>query len=155
MKRLFCIILLLPAMISAQKTSHENVIGVPRFETGIILGEPLGISAKWWHTRFTAADAAAAFSFQDGGKFEAYVDYLFHPVHLMRNRLPMYFGLGLAFRVGEDSFIGARTPIGVEYFLPGMPLSLFAELGPVWEFSPRSHVNGTGGIGMRFTFGKL
>lgn len=37
----------------------------PVFEIGALLGEPIGLSMKFWHSTLTATDVAAAWSFTE------------------------------------------------------------------------------------------
>ena len=128
---------------------------IPKFEFGVILGEPLGFSAKLWYTQRTAADIAAAWSFTENGIFEVYADFLVTPLLLKDGALPLYIGLGPALRIGNDWFLGARLPIGVEYLFPKLPLSIFGEVAPQWQLIPDNKFVLSGGLGIRLTFGSV
>lgn len=160
MKKIVILFICLTALaIPAQGPSEENTniytSEIPDFEMGVIIGEPLGVTLKWWNSRRSAFDIAAAWSFTENGIFEIYANYLFHYLFLKNDLMPLYVGIGGSFRIDGDSFIGARFPLGVEYFVPGLPLSLYAEAGPIWQFAPRNEAIGMGGVGIRVTFGTL
>ena len=44
------------------------------WELGVILGEPTGLSAKYWMSQETALDFGAAWSFKGDGQFHLHVD---------------------------------------------------------------------------------
>ena len=128
---------------------------IPRFEFGVILGEPLGFSAKLWYTQRTAADVAAAWSFTENGIFEVHADYLVSPFLLKDGTLPLYIGLGPTLRIGNDWFLGARLPIGAQYLFQKLPLSIFGEVAPQWQLIPDNKFVLSGGLGIRLTFGSV
>ena len=131
----------------------------PRFEIGVLLGEPIGISAKFWHGTITATDAAAAWSFTEDGLFEFHVDFLIHPLNLRLlgagGNFPLYTGPGLAARVGNEWFFGVRIPIGAQYIFKELPVTLFGEIAPQWQFIPDDTFVLSGGAGIRFKFGSI
>ena len=45
---------------------------------GIILGEPTGVSLKYWLTETSALDAGFTWSFVDENAFQIQADYLIH-----------------------------------------------------------------------------
>jgi hypothetical protein len=148
---------LLLVMLFAITAYAQDTITVPRFEIGAYLGQPLGLSAKWWYGVRTAAEVTAAWSFTEDGIFEVDADYLIHPLFLdvTNGQLPVFFGLGAGFRIGDEWFIGARLPLGIEYILEGIPLSLVGEIVPQWQFLPENKFVLGGGVGIRLTFGSI
>jgi hypothetical protein len=48
------------------------------FGLGIILGEPTGISAKYWTGSTTALDFGLGYSFEKNSRMHLHADYLFH-----------------------------------------------------------------------------
>lgn len=131
----------------------------PRFEIGVLLGEPIGVSAKFWHGTITATDAAAAWSFTENGLFQFHLDFLIHPLNLRiigaGGNSPVYIGGGLAARIGNDWFFGARIPIGAEYIFNIVPFSVFGEIAPQWQFIPDDKFVFGGGAGIRLKFGSI
>src|SRR5689334_8971191 len=116
MKRfaLAAVLLLGPCSLHAQESP-----GV-----GVILGEPTGISAKFWLDKTEAIDAAAAWSFGNQDSLQLHANYLLHRydaffgIDPQYGKLPLYFGLGLRYKSGEnggDDRFGVRVPIGVTY----------------------------------------
>lgn len=146
-KKSAILVLLLIVIVKAQE--------VPRFEAGVLLGEPASLSIKWWYGKRSAFDAAAGWYFGEGGKFEFHIDYLLHLIYpnIARGELPLYTGIGLSIRLGDEAFFGARVPIGIEFLIQGLPLSIFGEIAPVFEAIPENKVNLSGGVGIRLNFG--
>jgi hypothetical protein len=125
-------------------------------EVGLILGEPTGFSGKFWTTASTAIDLGLAWSFGGGGHFHVHADYLFHNFDFFEvdsGNLPIYFGIGGRLRVqDDDSRIGLRVSIGLEYILESHPFSFFFEVAPVVDFAPETEADINGGIGVRYIF---
>ena len=48
----------------------------------------------------------------------------------------LYTGPGVVTRVGAGAALDLELLVGVEYLLPGGPVSLFAELGPAFTLAP-------------------
>jgi hypothetical protein len=138
---------------------------------GIILGEPSGLTGKFWTAQDRAIDAGLAFSFNSF--FLVYSDYLFHfygsiphSDRFMRTLDP-YVGVGGEFFFSEgghasgnhyfdtsdSSFgLGIRVPLGAEWFIPRAPLGIFVELVPGLGVIPGTFGFLQGGIGARYYF---
>jgi hypothetical protein len=157
MKRLSILLLLFILQFRSEGQDTVLIAPTPRFEIGVLLGEPIGVSAKFWHGTITATDLAVAWSFTENGLFEFHFDYLIHPLNLriMSGNSPVYIGAGLAGRVGNKWFFGARIPVGVEYIFSVLPISLFGELVPQWQFIPDNTFVFGGGAGIRLKFGSI
>ena len=134
---------------------------VHRFGAGIILGEPTGISLKYWLTDMLAIDGAAGASYNNDhdndADFYLHGDLLWHDFDLLkvpRGRLPVYFGVGALarFRDDEDNQVGVRIPVGLSYMFDNLPLDVFVEIGPAIDLAPDVRGEVTGGIGVRFWF---
>jgi hypothetical protein len=141
----------------ATKTPSEPVWQRGDFGLGAIVGEPTGVSAKWWLTDRTAIDAAAAWSFGGRDSFHLHGDYLFHMFDVFpveKGEMPFYFGVGgrVKFREDDRDRVGVRGPVGVAYRFADLPLELFAEVAPVLDVAPRTRLDLNGGIGIRYYF---
>lgn len=125
-------------------------------EIGLILGEPTGLSAKLWTTENTAFDLGVAWSFGDGGHFHIHGDYLFHNFDFFdvdTGSLPIYFGIGGRVRLeDDDSRVGLRIAVGLEYILDSAPVGFFFEVVPIVDFAPETEADVNGGIGVRYIF---
>lgn len=126
------------------------------FGVGLILGEPTGLSFKYWTGTATAFAGAVAWSFENESSFHLHFDYLRHHFRLWpvkKGKLPVYYGIGLRFKSapGRDRF-GVRLPFGIAYFPPRVPLEIFFELIPVFDLSPKTELLFNGGLGLRYYF---
>ena len=132
---------------------HAGKLGL-----GIILGEPTGLSAKYWLNETLALDGAAGWSTHDDSDFYAHSDLLVHSFDLIpvpKGRLPVYIGGGAFVRVRDaqhDNQVGVRVPVGISYMFENAPVDIFAEVAPGMDVSPSTRVDFTGGIGIRYWF---
>ena len=148
MKRI--IILAIIMTCASSLYSQYRGIGV-----GIILGEPTGISAKYWIDRTTAVDGAIAWSFVDGGAFHIHGDYLLHNFSLIsveKGKLPFYYGIGARIKTLSDVTFGVRVPVGLSYIFTDIPVDLFLEVVPLLDLIPKTNFRLNASIGGRFYF---
>jgi len=120
------------------------------FGLGIILGEPTGLSAKLWTGSTNAFDFAAAWSFKGDGDLLLQADYVWHSS--LTGELALYYGIGGRVIFQNDSRVGARIPIGLDYQFSSAPIDIFIELVPILDLIPSTNFNLGGGIGVRFWF---
>ena len=128
---------------------------------GIIVGEPTGLSLKFWQSRKTAIDLAAAWSFSDNSAFHLHGDLLFHKfdlIHVDKGQLPFYYGIGARVKFADDQdkddvSFGMRIPLGLDYlFGGGTPLDLFFEVVPILELTPDTDFTLNASLGLRYWF---
>lgn len=123
---------------------------------GVVVGEPIGGSAKLWLDDRLAGDFGAGFS---EGNAAFWGDALWHDWTLLpqpkEGRLGLYLGAGPQLRTGDDERFGIRTIAGVSYRLAGHPLEFFAEAGPLFRLTQGGHVDAVGGAGLRVYVGKM
>lgn len=126
----------------------------PKFEFGAMVGDPVGVSTKWWYDTRSAFDLTVGWTFPNNGRLSINFDYLLHlfRIKYANGELPFYTGIGLILRVKDESFWGARIPIGATYLLLKAPLSFFGEVAPHVEIIPETEWGADGGIGIRLTF---
>jgi hypothetical protein len=142
------------------------------FGLGVIVGEPFGVTGKYWIDRRSAIDSNFAFSFSN--YFLLYADYLYHfPGAFGRSstfvsQLNPYIGAGLEyfiqtqdtgrqdrtyFRSDQGSAgLGVRIPLGIEWRPGSPPLGVFVELTPGVGVIPATFAFVQGGVGIRFYF---
>jgi hypothetical protein len=139
---------------------EKGVLGV-----GLIVGEPTGVSAKYYLGNDTAIDAALGAAFLGRG-VQAHGDFLWHPWVLDSKEtfaLPVYFGVGMRIlnhdASGEDEDhvrIGVRVPVGIVFDFTKIPLDVFAEVAGVGDYHTAgdSHfgIGFNGGAGARYYF---
>lgn len=121
---------------------------------GIIIGEPTGLSAKVWFSDIDALDAGLAWSISHNW-IHLHADYLRHSFDLIpveEGQLPLYYGVGARIGLGTSIFVGARLPVGLDYFFEGLPLDIFIEIVPGLALLPDTRFDIGGGIGIRYWF---
>lgn len=134
-----------------------SVPATARIGAGIILGEPTGICVKKWLDEGTAIDAATGWSMTDGD-FYLHADYLWHRIvedRKIGGSVPLYFGIGGRLLIrgdGDDSEVGLRVPVGLDFFLPDDRFDIFVEIAPILNIAPETELGLSGGIGVRFYF---
>ena len=159
MKSIIAVIAIVLATASA--TAHAmDGLGV-----GVIVGEPTGLSLKYWLDDEHAIDGAAAWSFWDHDGFQLHADYLWHNFDLIdpdsfSGKLPVYYGVGGRLKLEDDegrrhddhTVFGIRVPLGISYLFADAPFDLFAEVVPVLDLTPDVDLDINVAIGLRFYF---
>src|SRR5689334_20375013 len=87
-----------PAIAMTSRVGSAEDVGV-----GIQLGQPMGVTGKYWMSSTTAVDAAAGYHFNSN--FDMHADYLWHSFssfEVQNGRLPFYFGMGGRVNLGND-----------------------------------------------------
>jgi hypothetical protein len=143
------------------------------FGLGIMIGEPSGISGKYWLSSKAAIDFGVTYAF--GNYFGLLADYLWEfPRGLssvtdrrVGSQLIPYVGVGAMLvitsgTVGRGVFgstftansvgLAARVPLGIEFLPDSVSLGVFAELVPGLGLIPGMFGLIQGDIGVRFYF---
>ncbi len=141
--------------------------GGKNFGFGIMVGDPTGLTAKFWTQR------NSAFVIDVGGSYfgspRIGVDYLWHFDAFRSNIAKLYAGLGGALGIGEGKGIyyandagrfyfrsdngigiGARGVFGVNIIPQNTPLEVFLELGILVGLTPSFGSAVDSGLGIRF-----
>lgn len=146
--------MLLPASASfAQRSAGD--LGL-----GLVVGEPTGLSAEYWTSSSQAVSGAVAWSIADKTRFHIHADWIFHDWDILQRNLditeghlPLYLGLGGRVRFEEDdSHVGVRFVVGVDYIFDEAPFDVFFEVAPIMDLIPETTVNGNAGLGIRVWF---
>lgn len=124
---------------------------------GIVLGEPSGLSGKFWIGPGTALDAALAWSTRDDhDSVNLQLDHVWHDFGLFnvdRGALPVYYGIGGRLALEDDhDRLGVRVPLGLAYIFPSQRADLFIEVAPTLDLSPETNVDVAAGLGVRYFF---
>jgi len=128
-----------------------------QYELGFIAGEPTGISAKRDLGGDKAVDAAAAWSFSGEKSLNLHADYLWFRNDVFKSaggRLPLYYGLGGRIKLADKSLVGARLPVGVQYFFNDGRFTIFAEIAPILDLLPDTGLNLSAALGFRVLLGQ-
>jgi hypothetical protein len=134
---------------------NHLVAQVEGFGVGIIVGEPTGVSGKYWLDRSNALDGAVAWSFLDDGSFYLHANYIHHHfevIDLSSGDMPLYYGGGLKMKFASDFVFGIHVPLGLAYHFEEAPLDVFIEIRPGINFTPNVKFDMSGGIGVRYYF---
>jgi len=122
------------------------------FGLGFIIGDPTGISMKFWTKETDAVEVAAGWEKKET---ELHLDYLWHNFDLLpvkNGRLPVFYGVGIGVKLkeGKDNEIGIRAIVGLEYLFDAVPLDFFLQIAPLLQLTPESKVKGEAALGFRF-----
>jgi len=164
MARALRVVLLCTICIGVGRTAlaqeQKGVFGV-----GLIIGEPTGVSAKYYLGDDTALDFAAGGAVVGRG-IQVHSDFLWHPWVLERQErfvLPVYIGPGVRILRrdaggGEDDHlrIGIRGVIGFMFDFTTVPLDVFVEVAGVADYRTLDDDNFgldlNAGAGVRYYF---
>jgi hypothetical protein len=151
MKKIVVILLLFLILFSISSFSQSKGFGL-----GIILGEPTGISAKYWTSSSTALDFGLGYSFVKNSRVHLHADYLFHVNNLFETseNIALYYGPGARLRLVDngDSRLGFRFDVGLVWIPRGAPIDVFVEVAPLLDIIPETDFTFNGGIVVRFFF---
>lgn len=138
------------------------------FGFGIILGEPTGLTLKYWFNNQNALTGSIGGSYFGSPRLN--IDYLWH-IDAFRSRVAMlYAGLGgaLGFGSGGDGFwykegknhfyyrpandlgLGVRGTFGLNVIPARTPLEMFFEVGALVGLAPSSGAAVDLALGLRF-----
>ena len=133
---LVCSFLLLSLTVFSQKGD----VGL-----GVNLGNPTGISAKFWTGDRTAVDASIGYYISRINHLRLNADFLLHPwaFDSEQDLVRLYLGLGAGLGFASEISITLRFPVGAAYYFSGIPLEAFVELVPAVQLV------GPGGTGFR------
>src|SRR3989339_1137732 len=116
------------------------------FGLGAVLGDPTGLSFKYWHQKDHAWSGALAFGFHDHHDHQnliLHVTHQWHDFNLIpetHGSLPGYLGVGGRVYSGQDFALGVRGCGGLSYVPTRSPVDIFLELCVVIDFL--GHVGG-------------
>jgi hypothetical protein len=147
---LFTAVLLSLVVVKPVAAITSRVGSAEDLGVGIALGQPMGVTSKYWLSSTAAVDAAAGYHFNKN--FDMHADYLWHSFSsfdVQNGRLPFYFGIGGRVLLGNDSNLGMRLPIGVSYLPSNDPYEFFAEIAPVIQLLTSLGTDVDGVIGVR------
>lgn len=126
-----------------------------KYELGLIVGEPTGISAKTDLKGGGAVAAAVAWSFSGEDKLSLHADRLWYKNDVFKvsqGRLPMYYGIGGRLKLEDKSKAGVRFPLGLQYFFSDVRFTAFGEIVPILNVAPDTDVDVAAAVGFRVIF---
>ena len=133
--------------LKAQDTNGGNT------GLGIMIGEPSGISLKSWFNSKNSVDFGLAWSLSGNDDIYVHADYQWYQwLDVEKGNLALFYGIGGRAIFSNDTFVGARIPLGLTYLAPEAPLEFFLEVAPVLNLIPDTDGDADGGIGVRYYF---
>lgn len=137
------------------------------FGFGLILGDPLGGTIKYWTSAENAFDADIGASYFGAPRVD--IDYLWHFNAFRSSVVKMYAGPGLAvgfgtgneffyvqdhrryyYRVAGETGFGARVIVRLNIIPRASPIEVFLQAGPLIGISPSFGASFDAAIGIRF-----
>ena len=146
------VLLICTLLIILTGTSNAQQTG---FGLGLIIGEPTGLSGKYWISPWTAIDGAFAWSIDKNSGVHLHSDYLWHDyriISVIKGKLPIYYGVGARIVFATNNNFGVRGVAGLNYIFDGTPLDIFLELVPILDIAPKVGFDFNGAIGIRYYF---
>lgn len=168
------------ALVGSPRTASATEIGYRRnFGIGLMLGEPTGITGKYWISSKTALDFGLGFGYGNYydrrcDRFGCYggyegvslnADYLWHPSVLVRGPVELLWHIGVGGRIWFWNYrdrnydtrgglldAAIRMPIGLDLMFANPNfLEIYGEVTPsLYLFGP--YLGFEGGLGIRFYF---
>jgi hypothetical protein len=151
---IYSFLLLLTPFLMSSTVQGQAVAEKGQAAIGVMLGEPTGINLKFWQNTNRAYDLGVAWSLQGNEAISIHGDYLWHTwLTAEKGDLAVQYGIGArAWFSDNDSAVGARIPIGLNYLFEDAPIGVFVEIAPIIDLLPSTDSDGSGGIGARFYF---
>ena len=150
MKRILTVLFVVAIFLQIKVNAQDRGFGL-----GIILGQPTGVSGKYWTNGQNAFDFAAAWSFSENGNLLLQADYVWHMFRLIQvseGKLPLYVGVGGEITFANRTRVGVRVPVGLDYLFANAPVDIFLEIVPILELVPETDFDLAGGVGVRYWF---
>jgi hypothetical protein len=125
-------------LLSSCAFSQQSDFGI-----GVILGNPTGISVKYWTGERIALDASLGYMIAREEHLMLSADFLAHlwSFDSEGDRIRLYLGAGAGLGFISDISLSLRLPLGASYFFSSFPMEFFAELDPLFQLT------GPGGSG--------
>lgn len=123
------------------------------FGAGVQVGRPIGGTAKFWLDGIHAIDGGVGW----GSDFVFHTDFVWHGWKAFQQpkqgKLALQLSLGMRIEdEPHETDVGLRTLAGLDYWVQGYPLELFAEVGPVFLVNNGGDVSADGAVGIRYYF---
>lgn len=164
MKNILFVILIITGTIT--NNSYSQSPESKNFGFGILLGDPTGVTLKFWTQKENALVFDIGASYFGSPRID--IDYLWHFDAFRSNIAKLYAGLGGVLGIGEGKGfyytehhgfyfrsdngigLGVRGVFGIDVIPRNSPLEFFLEAGLLVGLSPSFGSAGDVGIGMRF-----
>lgn len=137
------------------------------FGLGIMIGQPTGLSGKYYLGGSTAIDFGIAnyYRYRYEYAFHLHADFLWHPLVLVDAdafQLPLHFGVGARILdhgdreyFEDNTHLGVRVPVGLTFYFKNVPLDIFVEIAYVLDIvsdDRHSYSDFNSNLGIRYYF---
>jgi hypothetical protein len=149
MKKL--ILALVYALFSLSGLAAEGDKGV-----GILFGNPVGVSGKYWLADNHAIDGGVGMSWGRHTNLSLHSDYLLQSdaAFYYNDTIPLdlYYGLGGRMEFADEIELGLRLPVGLVHKFENDNADMFAEIAPIIDLVGRTGIELHFGFGARYYF---
>lgn len=150
----FVIKTLLMLSLGHSEKAHASSLGL-----GLNIGEPTGLTMKYWLDSVHALDGVVAWNLTNS-TFVIQSDYLFHQDSIFsRKRWPIDFYYGLGGRLHSekhektrDHHLAGRAPLGLAYRFRRPEIEIYGELAVLLEIIPSTSATFSPSLGGRYFF---
>jgi hypothetical protein len=123
---------------------------------GILFGNPIGVSGKYWLADNHALDGGIGMSWGKHTNLSLHSDYLLQSdgAFFYNDDVPLdlYYGLGGRMEFDDEIEIGLRIPVGLAHKFENENADMFAEIAPIVDLVGRSGLELHFGVGARYYF---
>lgn len=148
MKYFFLLLLLLTSQLTFAAAGERAL--------GALIGNPVGVSGKFWLNDDHAVDGAFALSLGEHSNISLHSDYLFHnfSAFYFNDEVPLdfYYGIGGRMEFADEIELGVRIPLGLVHMMKEQSADVFAEIAPILDFLGRTGIELHFGVGARYYF---
>ena len=133
-----------------------------RLGLGVTLGEPTGLSGKYWFSEKFAIDGGLSYSFDKyfilwGGALYHYTGGFPDIEEDVGGRFRPYVGAGVGLGVSSSDredrmLLFVRFPLGIEWLIQDLPIGVFMEISAGLGLVPSTEALIYGGLGGRWYF---
>lgn len=138
---------------------HSDKAQASSLGLGLNIGEPTGLSMKYWLDSVHALDGVVAWNLTDS-TFIIRSDYLIHRDSIFsRKRWPIDFYYGIGGRLhsekhgkSREQHLAGRAPLGLAYRFRRPEIEIYGELAVLIEIIPSTSATFTPSLGGRYFF---
>jgi hypothetical protein len=123
---------LIPLLVTSIAFGQRSEFGI-----GAVLGNPTGISVKYWTGERMAVDASLGYLIAREEYLLLSAGLLVHPwsIESEGDLIRPYLGAGASLGFISQISMGLRLPFGAAYFFASFPMEFFAEIDPVVQLT--------------------
>jgi len=124
------------------------------FGLGIMIGEPTGISGKYWIDSKSSLNFGIGWSI--GASVHLHADYTFNNFSAIRasEKFVLFYGVGARIRSQKNNEVGlgVRGIIGIDWIPKEAPIDIALEVVPIFDLFPETSLKLAAAICWRYYF---